>query len=151
MRTDPAQILATTPTVASTAAVPPKVVDEGERALFGPSGFGFHSILEIVNPLQHLPIIGSVYREITGDTIGAAPRILGGGLFGGVFGLIGSALSAIFEGLTGKDPLGHAVAAVTGDKSGGGDAAPKQAAKSYAYAASLSEQESRVLGTVACV
>jgi hypothetical protein len=151
MRTDPAQIVTTTPTVASTAAVPQRVVDEGERALFGPSGFGFHSILEIVNPLQHIPIVGSLYREITGDTIGAAPRILGGGLFGGVFGLIGSALSAVFEGLTGKDPLGHVVAAVAGETTDGSNATQKQAAKCYEYAASLSEQESRVLGTVACV
>ena len=30
--------------------------------------FSFHDLLDIVNPLQHLPVIGTIYRAITGDT-----------------------------------------------------------------------------------
>ncbi|MDP6473864.1 MAG: hypothetical protein QF894_03030 [Alphaproteobacteria bacterium] len=36
---------------------------------FGADGFGFDDFLDLINPLQHIPIISTIYREITGDTI----------------------------------------------------------------------------------
>ena len=51
-----------------------------------PRGFGFRDILDIVNPLQHLPIIGSVYRWLTGDRPGAVAQIAGDALYGGPIG-----------------------------------------------------------------
>ena len=31
-----------------------------------PEGF-FHHLLDVINPLQHLPLVGTLYRAITGD------------------------------------------------------------------------------------
>jgi hypothetical protein len=48
---------------------------------------GFKSILNVLNPLHHIPVIGSMYRALTGDTISTGERIAGGALYGGPLGL----------------------------------------------------------------
>ena len=55
------------------------------------SGLGFRDLLDIVNPLQHIPVIGHIYRSISGDTIHPIMKIAGGALFGGPIGAIVSA------------------------------------------------------------
>jgi hypothetical protein len=64
-------------------------------------GFGFDDFLDIINPLQHLPIIGTAYRAITGDKIETPAKLAGGALFGGIFGFLGAVGSAAFEEITG--------------------------------------------------
>lgn len=94
------------------APVPRTAADtKTETALFGPSGFGFQAVVDTLNPLQHLPVVSTFFREATGEGIGAIPRLLGGGLFGGLVGLIGSAINLVVEGLTGKDIGDHVMAA----------------------------------------
>ncbi|MCP5198746.1 MAG: hypothetical protein H6977_01950 [Gammaproteobacteria bacterium] len=56
------------------------------RRLFGDDGFTFGDLVDLVNPLQHIPVLGSYYRKWTGDTIAPALRIAGGALFGGPIG-----------------------------------------------------------------
>ena len=51
-------------------------------------GFGFGDLLDIINPLQHIPIIGHLYRALTGDNLNAGGRILGGLLYGGPMGFV---------------------------------------------------------------
>jgi hypothetical protein len=77
--------------------------------------FGFADFLDIINPLQHLPIIGTIYRELTGDEMAAPARILGDTLFGGPIGLISGVIESIIESTTGEDIGGHIYAAVFGD------------------------------------
>ncbi|CAK0755171.1 conserved hypothetical protein [uncultured Gammaproteobacteria bacterium] len=77
----------------------------------------FHDALSVINPLQHLPIIGTLYREATGDTINPTARVLGGILFGGVTGGIGAVFDAIMEQKTGKDMGGTLYAALFEDDS----------------------------------
>ena len=60
-------------------------------------GLTFGDVLDIINPLQHIPIVSSIYRMATGDEIGVGSRILGGALFGGPLGLLVSGLTAIAE------------------------------------------------------
>ncbi len=74
-----------------------------EKSLFGPDGLTFHSLLETINPLQHIPIIGSIYRSLTGDTLEPGPRLAGGALFGGPIGFVTAAVNAIVQDITGKD------------------------------------------------
>lgn len=50
------------------------------------SEFSFWDVLDVINPLQHIPILSTLYRESTGDTISAAANIAGGTLFGGPIG-----------------------------------------------------------------
>lgn len=67
------------------------------------AGFGFGDLLDMVNPLQHIPVVGALYREATGDTIRPVSRVVGGGLFGGPLGAIASLANAIFAQETGQD------------------------------------------------
>jgi hypothetical protein len=60
--------------------------------LFGDDGFGFKDVLDLVNPLQHIPVVGNVYRKLTGDEIAPGMRVAGGALFGGP---VGAALSML--------------------------------------------------------
>lgn len=80
------------------------------RGMFGPGGFKFSDFLDIINPLQHIPIVSTIYRAITGDQIEAGSRMAGGALFGGPIGLAASVVSAMVNESTGKDPGEHAMA-----------------------------------------
>lgn len=77
--------------------------------------FGFFDLLDIVNPLQHLPIVSFIYREITDDRIKPVSQIAGGGLYGGLIGAAASTVNVIVEQETGKDIPGNLVSLVTGD------------------------------------
>lgn len=54
--------------------------------------FDFFDMLDIVNPLQHVPIVSHLYRAVTGDVIDPIAQVIGGGVFGGVPGAISSAV-----------------------------------------------------------
>lgn len=78
-------------------------------------GFSFDDLLDIVNPLQHLPVVSTVYREITGDEIRPESRVLGGGLFGGVLGAAASLVDVAVESFSGDSMGGHVMTALFGD------------------------------------
>lgn len=59
--------------------------------------FGFFDFLDIINPLQHIPVVATFYQKITGDTIKPACQIAGGALFGGPIGAIASTINAMVE------------------------------------------------------
>jgi len=82
---------------------------------FGEDGFTFGDLLDIINPLQHIPIISTIYRHITGDEIAALPRMIGGGLFGGLAGLGAATVNMIFDEASGKDLGEHIYTAFLGD------------------------------------
>ncbi len=66
-----------------------------DEPFWGKDGFDFADILDIINPLQHLPIISKFYRQQTDDEASEGSRLLGGVVFGGLIGGIGGALSAL--------------------------------------------------------
>lgn len=78
--------------------------------MFGKDGFEFSDVLDVINPLQHIPGVGMLYRSITGDELGNGARVVGGGLFGGVFGLAGAAIDAVVDVVTGEDTGEHVMA-----------------------------------------
>lgn len=78
----------------------------------GQESFGFSDLLDMVNPLQHLPVVGYVYREFTGDTIRPIGQIIGGALFGGPLGAAGGVVSAIIQEETGKEGVDSAFASM---------------------------------------
>jgi len=65
--------------------------------LFGDDGLTFRDLLDLINPLHHIPVIGTIYRRLTGDTIDPAMRIIGGGLLGGPIGAAASLAGAVVE------------------------------------------------------
>ena len=82
---------------------------------------GFADIIDIINPLQHIPVISTLYRKLTGDEIGQVPRIAGDTLYGGVFGsfvsgLVSAVANVVVEALTGKDIGEHFMAAASPDE-----------------------------------
>ncbi|WP_052066029.1 hypothetical protein [Thalassospira australica] len=88
--------------------------------MFGEDGFEFTDFLDVVNPLQHIPGVGMVYRSLTGDELGNGARVVGGGLFGGVFGLAGAAIDAVVDAVTGDDTGSHVMAFVEDSFGGSG-------------------------------
>jgi hypothetical protein len=78
--------------------------------------FSFHNLLSIINPLQHLPVIGTLYRAITGDSIGTPEKIAGDALYGGLWGAVAGFADAAFQSLTGKDVGDTVLAMFSGSK-----------------------------------
>ncbi len=62
----------------------------------------FDHLWDVVNPLQHLPVIGTIYRAATGDRLDPVEKIAGGTLYGGLWGAVGAVASLAFESITGK-------------------------------------------------
>jgi hypothetical protein len=102
---------ATLPVAAAPASSP---VDQKAQAKSSDWDFSFHNLLSIVNPLEHLPIIGTIYRAITGTHIGIPERIAGDALYGGLWGAVSGAADAAFEAVTGKDFGSTVLALFTG-------------------------------------
>jgi hypothetical protein len=73
--------------------------------------FSFNNLLDIINPLEHLPVISTLYRAITGTHIGMPEKIAGDALYGGLWGAVASVADTMFEAVTGKD-FGSTVLAI---------------------------------------
>ena len=87
-------------------------------AVTAEGGGGFLSLLrglvDIINPLQHIPVVNTLYRHFTGDEISPAAKIAGGTLYGGPVGG-GLALADVaFENVSGHDAGETVLAAFTG-------------------------------------
>ncbi|MGF1631929.1 MAG: hypothetical protein ACFCUT_20825 [Kiloniellaceae bacterium] len=81
--------------------------------------FTFGDFLDIINPLQHIPVVSHIYRAITGDEISPHARIFGGTLFGGPAGFMSSIANAIYEEIAGEDIGETVIAFFTGEDDGG--------------------------------
>ena len=102
---------------ARTVAAPPAPADGAAASKSGKSSdwdFSFHNLLSIINPLEHLPVIGTLYRAITGTHIGVPERIAGDALYGGLWGAVSGIADAAFEAVTGKDFGSTVLALFTG-------------------------------------
>ena len=86
----------------------------GKQDFFGKDGFGFFDFLDIINPLQHIPILSGLYRKITGDEISPGSRLIGGSLFGGPIGFAAALANVVVEDASGSDIGGHVFAMVDG-------------------------------------
>jgi hypothetical protein len=119
------------------AASPPAGIDparwasmgerEREQAAAGvdreaDQGLTFWDFLDVVNPLQHIPVVGHIYRAVTGDTIKPAMQVVGGTLFGGPIGMAASVASVAIEQANGET-VGETIARVVrGDDAPADDA-----------------------------
>ena len=81
-------------------------------SLWGDDGFNFYDILDVINPLQHLPVVSTLYRKISDDELAAAPRVLGGALFGGAIGFGAALVNAVIEQVSGRDVGEHVMVAL---------------------------------------
>ncbi len=76
---------------------------------------GFSDLIDVINPMHHIPVVSTAYKSATGDGISAFPRILGGALFGGVIGLVVGIANAIVEQKNGKDIGDTILASLSGE------------------------------------
>ena len=92
--------------------------DEASEAtgknFFGEDGLILGDVVDIVNPLQHIPIVSSVYRYVTGDEISPGAQLAGGSIYGGPIGFASSLANVIMKDQTGDDMGGTALTALFG-------------------------------------
>ena len=100
-----------------------------DEAIPIPGDITFDEVLQGLNPLHHLPGVGTAYRAMTGQDIHPVMRVLGAGLLGGVAGMalagVASAIEMTMPGarlraaLNGEsDPLPAVRAAASQDVAG---------------------------------
>jgi hypothetical protein len=123
--------------------------EKGKIHQDAPQELTFDDVLDVINPLQHLPVISTLYRAVTGDEIKPAMRILGDIGYGGPSGFVSACAQVLFEAIAGKDVGAQVIAMLTGsddDKAGSqlaakpdaiapASAAPVNGEASQAYAA----------------
>lgn len=103
-------------------------LDAADAAFFagakpGDPDLTFGEVLDVINPLQHIPLVGTLYRKLTGDTISPAARIVGGAIYGGPIGAGVAMAGAVIEQATGSAPDTLALNALgLGDGTAGGTA-----------------------------
>lgn len=87
-------------------------------------------VADTLNPLQHIPIIGGLYRSVSGDNLSSAGMVLGGLLFGGPVGFLAGTAAAVFSAVTQPDTIDQTAGVATATLT-------TQATKAYAKAGSI--------------
>ena len=64
----------------------------------------FADVMRGLNPLHHVPVVGMIYRAVTGETIPATMRGVGAGLVGGPLGMLGAGLMGLVEEIVRMGP-----------------------------------------------
>ena len=106
------------PTPATAAA--PVAAPGGASAKPQHHWISFGDVLSALNPLQYLPVVGTLYRALTGDTVAEPLRVAGGlvvsALMGGPVGVLINLASTAVEKLAGIDPdrIAHNLLAAIG-------------------------------------
>ncbi|MER2520025.1 MAG: hypothetical protein ABTQ34_04960 [Bdellovibrionales bacterium] len=84
--------------------------------------FTFDDFLDLINPLEHIPGVSSVFRALNGDSIHPVSRVAGDVLYGSVlglasavFGAVGAVADSVSEASNGQDATGLAVSAMLGE------------------------------------
>jgi hypothetical protein len=94
------------------------------------AGFSFmgliKSLIDIINPLQHIPVVSTIYREITGDEISPVARVAGDALFGGPIGAVAGLADATLKEMSGKDSGETVMAMLKGNEGGKPQDLPQQ-------------------------
>ena len=106
---------------------------------------GFADLLDVINPLQHIPIVNNFYRNFTGDQIKPFARIAGAGIFGGGIGAAAATANVFLEAQSGRDVSGHVMSYVSKGKNSG-STQNLQVARDYASNQYIHAQNSRYNG-----
>jgi len=90
-----------------------------------PHSFGnfMKNVWDAINPLQHIPVVGAIYRHVTGDTISPGAHFIGDALYGGPIGGAIAAADIAYQKSTGKDIGETVIASLTGGSHSGAPAA----------------------------
>lgn len=77
--------------------------------------FSFSDALDVVNPLQHIPVMSYYYQQWTGDNIGYVPQVIGSTLFGGALGAITAFADIGAARYLGESPTSYVLNKFTND------------------------------------
>jgi hypothetical protein len=78
-------------------ADPMSYEEEQELSSVAKTNLTFLDLIDAVNPLQHIPLVSTIYRNVSGDSISDVPKFIGGALYGGPIGLVAALGSYIIE------------------------------------------------------
>jgi hypothetical protein len=70
---------------------------EGDIVQNSKDHFSAFDFLDMINPLQHIPVVNYAYRYLTGDSIKPISSIIGGAIFAGPVGAATGLVSALAE------------------------------------------------------
>lgn len=105
------RILRTHRQEAGAAANPAPTAESGNPFLSFLKG-----VIDIINPLQHIPVVSTLYRHFTGDEISPAAHFIGDALYGGPLGGAVAAVDIAYEKTTGQDMGATVLASMMGGK-----------------------------------
>lgn len=134
-------VTATSQTVFPSASVAVPLEPVSTQA--GATGSTFSSVLDAINPLQHIPVVSHLFRAASGSSISPVSQLAGDTLYGGVIGgavsaFVSSLADIAVKGVTGKDIGEHVIATVEGGTS---SATPLVATPSLTPAQTTQEED----------
>ncbi len=106
----PANSAASTPS--ATPSPMPSTSSTGHMTFMG----FLKDVLDVINPLQHIPIISAIYQHITGDKITPEAEFIGDALYGGPIGGAVAAVNIAYREETGKSIGQTVIADLTGQQ-----------------------------------
>jgi len=121
-RAQAARVAAAAKTVQTVEVTPSAAAKPGSQGSF------LDNVLDVINPLQHIPVVSTLYRAATGDQIGDLEQVAGDTLYGGLMGFGSSLANLMFKEVTGKN-VGDTVLAWLDGSNGAKPTAPAAAAK----------------------
>lgn len=71
------------------------------------TGPSFDDVIDLINPLQHIPVVSNIYQQESGDSMGAVAKVAGAAIIGGPIGGIIALANEVVEAVTGSDITGH--------------------------------------------
>src|SRR5262249_52662745 len=87
---------------------------QSKKLFFGEDGkLGWKDVVDLINPLQHIPLVNIAYRHFTGDQPSGAAELLGALPFG-PFSTLTAIADLAVRSTTGKDIGENAIAMITG-------------------------------------
>lgn len=106
----------------NTGAYAPQVHPEGGMVQeidpnYRERSYSFRDIMESFNPIQHIPVLGHLYRQATGTQLHPVARVLGGAVTGPL-GVASALANTALENATGRDLAGHVLQAVAPQRDG---------------------------------
>ena len=66
-----------------------------QDSFWGKDGFTFGDVIDMINPMHHMPVISKYYREQTEDDASEGARFIGGALFGGLIGGVAGLVTSV--------------------------------------------------------
>lgn len=112
--------MAITPvTSAVPAGTPPTPLTSSSSSGSGSSGLSFSTVLDAVNPLQHIPVLSGLYRAATGSQISSVSQVTGDTFYGALLpggaigGLVSSLVDVGVKQVTGQSIGQYVVGAIT--------------------------------------